>query len=130
MGTFDEMCEAICAKSLNMKGLTAKPICLLNINGFYDGFIMQMQKSLEDSLLQFKSIDDYFYIAQNPEEAVQWCSQYIWDSLGTEIDNYSRIKSKIATKDLLESNSKSYFRSLSWLLLGLTLGLTIGYKLK
>ena len=40
IGTFDEFWDAVGARSLGMKGMGQKPICLVNVDGFYDGFIM------------------------------------------------------------------------------------------
>lgn len=72
VGTFDEMWDAICGKSLKMKGLDHKPICLLNTNGYFNGSIEQMKQAYEDSLL-YSEIEDYFHVVNTPEEAVAWC---------------------------------------------------------
>lgn len=45
VGTFDEIWESVSHKSLGMKGLTNKPIVLLNTDGFYDGFILQLNRA-------------------------------------------------------------------------------------
>ena len=42
VGTFDEFWDCVCGKSLGMKGMDGKPICLVNIDGFYDGFIVSV----------------------------------------------------------------------------------------
>lgn len=72
VGTLDEMWDAICGKSLKMKGLDHKPICLLNIDGYFDGSIQQMKQAYQDSLL-YSVIEDYFHVVNTPEEAVDWC---------------------------------------------------------
>eukprot|EP01035_Chromulina_nebulosa_P018277 gene18277-23954_t len=69
-GTFEEFWEIVSEKTLNFKGLSHKPICLLNINGYYDGFILQLQRAFDDSLLYHKT-DEYFYVANSPEEALE-----------------------------------------------------------
>lgn len=74
VGTFDELWEAICAKSLSMKGLSNKPICLVNTNGFYDGFIMQMQRASEDKLL-YNKVEEYFHVSNTPQDALEWCER-------------------------------------------------------
>ena len=45
MGTFDELWDSVCGKSLGMKGMVYKPICLVNTDGYYDGFLVQMERS-------------------------------------------------------------------------------------
>lgn len=72
VGTFDEFWESVSAKSLNMKGLGKKPICVINVNGFYDGFIMQLEKAFNDGLL-YNNTSDFFYVATSASEALQWC---------------------------------------------------------
>ena len=42
VGTYDELWDCVSHRSLSMKGLTYKPIILLNTEGFYDGFVGQV----------------------------------------------------------------------------------------
>jgi uncharacterized protein (TIGR00730 family) len=72
VGTLDEMWDAITGKSLKMKGLDHKPICILNIDGYFDGSIQQMKQAYQDSML-YSVIEDYFHVVTTPEEAVAWC---------------------------------------------------------
>ena len=37
-----------------MKGMVYKPVCLVNVDGFYDGLVMQMDRSHEEG----KTLDD------------------------------------------------------------------------
>lgn len=48
VGTFDEIWDSVCGKSLGMKGMRFKPICLINTDGFYDGFVVQMDRSQKE----------------------------------------------------------------------------------
>lgn len=48
VGTFDEIWDSVCGKSLGMKGMVYKPVCLINIDGYYDGFVSQMKRSHEE----------------------------------------------------------------------------------
>ena len=48
VGTFDEIWDSVCGKSLGMKGMKFKPICLINTDGFYDGFVVQMDRSQKE----------------------------------------------------------------------------------
>jgi hypothetical protein len=47
-----------------MKGMKYKPICIVNIDGYYDGFVIQMKKSFEEGLL-YDEIDKYFFVADD-----------------------------------------------------------------
>ena len=72
VGTFDEFWETVSAKSLGMKGLENKPVCVINSDGFYDGFIMNLQRAYDDGLLYLKP-DEYYHVAKTPQEAIDWC---------------------------------------------------------
>ena len=48
VGTFDEIWDSVCGKSLGMKGMKFKPICLINTDGFYNGFVVQMDRSQKE----------------------------------------------------------------------------------
>lgn len=89
-GTLDEMWDAISCRSLKMKGLTHKPICLLNTDGFYDGSIQQLQRAYDDSLL-YRPTDQYFKVVHTPEEAVAWCR--------AELERISLIAPHVSDKD-------------------------------
>ena len=45
VGTLDEIFDCVCGKSLGMKGMVYKPVCLVNMDGFYDGLILQKERS-------------------------------------------------------------------------------------
>jgi len=70
VGTFDEFWDCVSHRSLDMKGLSSKPIVVLNINGFYDGFVAQLKKAGESGLL-YNKLDEYFHVASTPAEAVK-----------------------------------------------------------
>lgn len=71
-GTFDELWEAISCRSLRMKGLGHKPICLVNVDGFYDGFVQQMTRASKDGVL-YQPLEFYFHSAPTAAEALDWC---------------------------------------------------------
>jgi predicted Rossmann-fold nucleotide-binding protein len=48
VGTFDEFWDTVCGKSLGMKNLSHKPVCLVNAHGYYDGFVAQLQVKKKD----------------------------------------------------------------------------------
>ena len=75
VGTFDEFWETVSAKSLGMKGLENKPICVINADGFFDGFIMNLQRAYDDGLLYLKP-DEYYNVVETPQEAINWCAMH------------------------------------------------------
>jgi predicted Rossmann-fold nucleotide-binding protein len=72
VGTFDEFWDCVCGKSLGMKGMNKKPICLVNLNGFYDGFLMQMRRAHKEGIL-YGQIETYFHVESDPIAALDWC---------------------------------------------------------
>jgi hypothetical protein len=74
VGTFDEFWDVVCARSLNMKGVDDKPICLVNLDGFYDGFVMQLQKAFDSGML-YMPIHKFFRVENTVEDALNWCEQ-------------------------------------------------------
>ena len=44
----DEIFDCVCGKSLGMKGMVYKPVCLVNMDGFYDGLLLQMERSSKE----------------------------------------------------------------------------------
>jgi uncharacterized protein (TIGR00730 family) len=47
-GTFDELCEMLTWDQL---GIQAKPVVLVNVDGYFDGFLAQLDRAVEDRLL-------------------------------------------------------------------------------
>ena len=47
-GTFDELCEML---TWNQLGIHVKPVVLVNIDGFFDGFLAQLDRAVADRLL-------------------------------------------------------------------------------
>lgn len=82
VGTFDELWDAVCTKSLGLGGLTHKPISVVNVNGFYDGSILQLQRAAQDCLLH-RSVDTYFQVHSSPAEALNWCAEQVQSLSGT-----------------------------------------------
>jgi uncharacterized protein (TIGR00730 family) len=72
VGTFDEFWDAVCGKSLGMKGMDHKPICIVNLDGFYDGFLAQMRRAHREGIL-YGNIDTYFHVEDDPLVALDWC---------------------------------------------------------
>jgi uncharacterized protein (TIGR00730 family) len=72
VGTFDEFWDCVCGKSLGMKGMNRKPICVVNMDGFYDGFLMQMRRAHKEGIL-YGQVETYFHVEENPIKALDWC---------------------------------------------------------
>jgi uncharacterized protein (TIGR00730 family) len=47
-GTFDELCEML---TWNQLGIHAKPVVAVNLDGYFDGFLAQLERAVEDRLL-------------------------------------------------------------------------------
>jgi len=47
-GTFDELCEMLTWDQL---GIHEKPVVLVNVDGFFDGFLAQLDRAVDDRLL-------------------------------------------------------------------------------
>ncbi len=66
-GTMEELCEIITWKQL---GLYFNPIVILNINGYYDHLILQLEKAVEEHFMG--AIHSKIWsVAHTPEEALQ-----------------------------------------------------------
>jgi uncharacterized protein (TIGR00730 family) len=66
IGTFDELFEAW---SWNALGYHAKPFCLLNVAGFWDGMIQFIDHATESGFLS-QSRRKQLLVAETPEEAL------------------------------------------------------------
>jgi uncharacterized protein (TIGR00730 family) len=71
VGTFDELFETTCLRALKMNNFHNIPICLLNINGFFDHTVLQMQRAAEDGVL-YGDVESYFHVANSPRDALDW----------------------------------------------------------
>ena len=71
-GTFDEFWDCISSKSLGMKNLNNKPICVVNIEGYYNGFIEQLNAASKAGLL-YSPPENYFKVFNDPKDALDYC---------------------------------------------------------
>ncbi|RYG66735.1 TIGR00730 family Rossman fold protein [archaeon] len=96
VGTFDEFWDGVCARSLNMKGLGATPFCLVNIDGFYDGFIQQTKRAKQDGMM-YLELDEYYHVSSTIEDALDWCVSKLSDQSYTSSPVHStRISTRTA----------------------------------
>lgn len=82
-----------------MKGMGGKPICVINVDGFYDGLILQMERARMEKML-YDSIEDYFHVENNVESAVDWCVANVRDDV--KKDN---LDSNFSSSSIKQSNS-------------------------
>ena len=68
IGTLDEVAEVLEHKK---QGHHNKPIVILNVAGFYEGFRMQLQKMIQEGFIN-KTMDELVYFAVTPEEAIAY----------------------------------------------------------
>lgn len=66
-GTFEELLEIITWKQL---GLYLNPIIVLNIDGYYDHLLAQLNKAVEDNFMRAAHAD-IWQVATTPEEAIE-----------------------------------------------------------
>lgn len=71
-GTMEELLE-IC--TWNQLGIQSKGICVLNINGFYDGLLEWIGKSVEEGFIR-PGNEDILVSAATPEEAIKALADY------------------------------------------------------
>lgn len=97
VGTFDELWDGISSRSLGMKGMTTKPICVVNIDGFYDGSIQQMKRAFEDGIL-YQEISEYFHVEDNVTDALKWCVDAVHSSRKIPMDAHVRKVERVLRK--------------------------------
>lgn len=54
IGTLDELTEVLC---MNQIGVTDKPVGLLNVDGYFDGFLAQLRRAVADGMLPKAELD-------------------------------------------------------------------------
>lgn len=69
VGTLDELFMAIGERGVGCGDL---PILMLNIEGYYDGVIKQLQRCYDEGMLR-KRWTEYVEVAKTADEAVAWC---------------------------------------------------------
>lgn len=68
IGTLDELTEIL---ELKKHGLHNKTVVLLNTDGFYDGFKMQLERMDREGFLP-KALSEYLFFAVKPNDALQY----------------------------------------------------------
>jgi uncharacterized protein (TIGR00730 family) len=71
-GTFDELCEMLTWDQL---GIHEKPVVLANVDGFFDGFLAQLDRAVEDRLLT-PANRAMLGVAATVDEAIAWARRW------------------------------------------------------
>lgn len=71
IGTLDEVMHMLELKKHN---LHTKPIVVLNVESFYEGLKVQLQKMKDDGFIK-KPLDEYIYFADTPQEAIEYLNE-------------------------------------------------------
>jgi len=71
-GTIEELFETA---TWNQLGIHSKGVCILNINGFYDGILTWIRKSVEEGFIHGENAR-ILVEATTPEEAIQALKEY------------------------------------------------------
>jgi uncharacterized protein (TIGR00730 family) len=85
-GTLDELFEAL---TLNQLHIEQKPVGLLNINGFFDGVLLQLDKMVEEGYLK-QTNRDMLLIGTSVEELMQKINNYKALEIGHVINKVVR----------------------------------------
>lgn len=89
VGTFDELWDGVSSKSLRMKGLAHTPICVVNIDGYYDGFIKQLYRAKQDGIL-YHDVEKYFHVVDDVSAALDFCIS----SLQSNVEDFEVTRKK------------------------------------
>ena len=76
VGTLDELWESTCNRSLKLGGMDNIPICILNLDKYFDGSLAQLDRAYKDSLL-YNTPDQYFHVETTAEGALGWCENAV-----------------------------------------------------
>jgi len=96
-GTFEELWEVASLESLRLltEKARARPVILVNTDGFYSGFIMQLLRAHTDGLLRVEP-DDVIKVVSTPAEAMACLTdQKVFSKMTPLADMLSRAKAKL-----------------------------------
>ena len=76
-GTYDELWEVISEFQLELpKGKCPRPVCLVNVEGYYDPTIMQLQKCYDDGML-YKEVSEVIHHEPNAASALAYIMEAV-----------------------------------------------------
>lgn len=80
VGTFEEFFEIFTLRQLAQ---TARPLVLLNINGYYDNMLKFLNECVQNGFISAISMT-LFYVAKTPEDALDYVEHYVADKGSAE----------------------------------------------
>ena len=95
-GTFDEMWETISDFQL---GFSRKPVVLVNVDGYYDGTILQLQRAEADGILH-KKASEILRVCDNVLDAIKHCER---ESLSPILETTSVVKKRNQSGEVSET---------------------------
>lgn len=69
-GTLDEILDVLASTNVGLRDHL--PVCLLSVNGYYDGLIAQLRRAEADKLVR-APVESMLTVVATAEEAVKWC---------------------------------------------------------
>ena len=69
-GTWDELWEAAALRQIGFE--SAAPVCVVNVDGYYDGFGTMLARAHADGILH-KPPSEFLFFARDAAEALAWC---------------------------------------------------------
>ena len=71
-------------RQLNLEDFRSRmPVCIVNVDGYYNGMIMQMERAKADKLLS-KEIAEVVRVFDEPLAALDYCLEFI-EKAGQEV---------------------------------------------
>lgn len=126
VGTFEEFWYGISCKGLSMKDMAIKPIVIVNIDGFYNGFLEQMKRAKMEGIL-YHELDYYFHVVETVDDALEYCISEVFRMENLSSDDRMKLFSneRIENREVfqgqfqsIESNRNEFFLSLPSNLVG------------
>jgi hypothetical protein len=109
-----------------MKGMEGKPICVVNTNGFYDGFVLQLQRAHDEGIL-YGTVESYFHVETDVVAALDWCVETIKQRGPIEKGSSGKYTDDRLTKRVTNEPAKPVVdvKSIAWLTVGVVVGLVV-----
>jgi len=95
-GTYDELWEVISEFQLGLpKGKIPRPVCLVNVEGFYDPTLMQLQRCFDDGML-YKQVADVVHSEPDAASALKYIVGVVQQ---TRIEFADKVKAGVVMTD-------------------------------
>ena len=112
-----------------MKNLNDKPICVVNIEGYYNGFIQQLNDAFKNGLL-YSSPEHYFNVFNDAKDALDYCQKEC--SKVVKVNNRDDNRIKIRDDSTSSSSKRGYslYEIGATFIIGTAFGVAISRSLK